>query len=552
MEVGSLYYDLNIDDKNLRAQLDSADKAVKGFGANASQYWDGATQASKRFMLGVAAAGAAVVAFGVTSVKAFEDSQNRIAQTNAVLKSTGEIAGITADAVTKLATSLEKQTKFSDEDVRSVENLLLTFTSIGKDIFPQATKTVLDMATALGEDTKSASIQLGKALQDPVLGVTALRRVGVNFNSAQQEVIKNLVDTGKSAEAQRLIMAELSKEFGGSAAAAGDTFAGKIEKMKNQFNNLQEAVGQMLVVAAGPLMDWIGNWISKVQEAGGLTEYLRGVFERNKGTIEFLAGAILGGLVPAVVALALAFGGLLLELAPFMIIGGLLFYLWNNNQILFWGLVGALTALGIVLATILLPPLIATAIAAVVAAAPFILLGLAIAAVGAAIAIAAVLIIQNFDAVKNFVGGVVGAIIGFFERIPGYLMSLGSTLIDIILWPYKTAFNAIADVWNNTVGKLSFHLPDWVPGLGGKGFNMPKIPKFDTGVQNFQGGLAYVHQGEMLVNMPPGTDVVPKSQVGGMGNTINIGVVQDRSDADYILRRIDRNNFNRSIGVSPI
>ncbi len=552
MEVGSLYYDLNIDDKNLRSQLDSADKAVKGFGDHVGQYWDGATQASKRFMLGVAAAGAAVVAFGVSSVKAFEDSQNRIAQTNAVLKSTGQIAGVTADAVTKLATSLEKQTKFSDEDVRSVENLLLTFTSIGKDIFPQATKTVLDMATALGEDTKSASIQLGKALQDPVLGVTALRRVGVNFNSAQQEVIKNLVDTGKSAEAQRLIMAELTKEFGGSAVAAGNTFSGELAKMKNQFDNVQEAVGQFLTQAAAPLVGWMADWIAKVQDAGGLMAYLGQKFDENKGKIEFLAGAILGALVPAVVSLALAFGGLLLELAPFMIIGGLLFYLWENNRMLFWGLVGALTALGIVLATILLPPLIATAAAAVVAAAPFILMGLAIAAVGVAIGIAAYLIITHFTEVKNFVETVVGAIIGFFERIPGYLMSLGGTIVDAITWPYRTAFNAIADLWNNTVGKLSFKAPDWVPGLGGKGFSMPKIPKFDTGVTNFQGGLAYVHAGEMLVNLPPGTDVVPKGQVGGAGNTINIGVIQDRSDADYILRRLDRNNFNRSIGVSPI
>jgi phage-related minor tail protein len=189
-EVGSLYYDLNIDDKNLKKQLDDADKSVKGFGDHVSQYWGNSVDASKKFMLGVTAAAAATVAFGVSSVKAFEESQNVIAQTNAVLKSTGNIAGVTADQVTKLASALEKQTKFSDEDVRSVENLLLTFTSIKADIFPQATKTVLDMATALGEDTKSASIQLGKALQDPINGITALRRVGVNFSDKQKEVIQ--------------------------------------------------------------------------------------------------------------------------------------------------------------------------------------------------------------------------------------------------------------------------------------------------------------------------------------------------------------------------
>lgn len=548
--VGSLHYDLNIDDKNLKGQLDAADRQVAGFSDRVSQSWDKSVRASKAFMVGVAAAGAATVAFGVASVKAFEESQNAIAQTEAVLKSTGNAAGVTAEQVTKLATSLQKQTKFSDEDVRSAENLLLTFTSIGKDIFPDATKTVLDMSTALGQDLKSSSVQLGKALQDPINGITALRRVGVNFTDDQQAVIAKLVETGKTAEAQRLIIAELNKEFGGSAAAAGDTFAGKIEKLKNQFNDLQEDVGQFLIEALGPLVSTFDAWVQKVTEAGGLMEYLKGVFDRNKGTIELVAGAIAGALVPAVVALAVAFASVLIELAPFMLIGAALFYLWNNNQMLFWGLVGALTALGIVLATILLPPLIATAVAAVVAAAPFILLGLAIAAVGVAIGIAAYLIITHFQQVKDFIGGVVDAIIGFFTRIPGYLMSLGGTIVDAIVWPYKTAFNLIADLWNNTVGKLSFKAPDWVPGIGGKGFSMPKIPKFDTGVTNFQGGLAYVHAGEMLVNLPPGTDVVPKNQGGG--NTINIGVVQDRSDADYILRRLDRNNFNRSIGVSPV
>jgi hypothetical protein len=265
---------------NIKAVITADDKAssvLKGFGDNVSNLGGFIETGLKAAAIGLAAAGAAATAFGVSSIKAFTESQDLIAQTNAVLKSTGGIAGVTAAEVTKLASALEKQTKFSDEDVRSVENLLLTFTSVGKDIFPQATATVLDMAQALGEDTKSAAIQLGKALQDPVLGVTALRRVGVNFNSAQQEVIKNLVDTGKSAEAQQLIMKELTKEFGGSAQAAGGTFAGQLARLKNQFNNVQEAIGEMLVKALNPLTDIMSkiDWqrvtevsTQKLKEAG--------------------------------------------------------------------------------------------------------------------------------------------------------------------------------------------------------------------------------------------------------------------------------------------
>lgn len=201
---------------------------------------------------GLAVGAAAATAFGVVSVKAYSESEDKLAQLNAVLKSTGGVAGWTADQAVELSKSLQEVTKFSDEDVLSVENLLLTFTKIGKDIMPQATETVLNMATALGEDTKSASIQLGKALQDPILGVTALRRVGVNFSEDQKKVIENLVNTGRSAEAQQMILKELNTEFGNSARAAGDTFSGKLAKLKNSLNDVQETLGMTIVKYLAP------------------------------------------------------------------------------------------------------------------------------------------------------------------------------------------------------------------------------------------------------------------------------------------------------------
>jgi hypothetical protein len=259
---------------------DNASKTLASFGGNVADI-------AKKAAVAIAAVGAAVTAFGISSVKAFEDSQDRIAQTNAVLKSTGQVAGVTADQVTKLATALQKTTKFSDEDVRSVENLLLTFTSIGKDIFPQATKTVLDMSTALGEDTKSASIQLGKALQDPINGITALRRVGVNFSDDQKKVIQDLVDTGHTAEAQRKILAELNKEFGGSAEAAAGTFSGAMARLKNSINDVQESFGKVIVERLTPFttkaleavaaVDWtkvINRTVSAIKDFYGELQHL--------------------------------------------------------------------------------------------------------------------------------------------------------------------------------------------------------------------------------------------------------------------------------------
>lgn len=323
-EVRSLYYDLNIDDSNLKKQLDDADKSVKGFGDKLGAAWGKSVEASKTLLLGFTALGAGAVAFGVSAVKSFQESQNVMAQTEAVLKSTGNAAGVTAEQVTKLASALERQTKFSDEDIQSAENLLLTFTSISKDIFPDATKIVLDMSQALGQDLKSSSIQLGKALQDPIVGVTALRRVGVNFSEAQQQVIADLVNTGQKAKAQALIMKELQTEFGGSAEAAGNTFAGQLAKLNNQFDNVKEAIGGMLAQVAVPFLTALMDWFNGIGGVEGVMDLLRRTFDKVKPYFPIIAGAIMGALLPAFIALGVSIWTALAPLLPFIAAGAAL------------------------------------------------------------------------------------------------------------------------------------------------------------------------------------------------------------------------------------
>lgn len=82
-----------------------------------------------------------------------------------------------------------------------------------------------------------------------------------------------------------------------------------------------------------------------------------------------------------------------------------------------------------------------------------------------------------FDKVKD----AAVAVWDFIKGLPDKFMGIGGAIKDAVLWPYKTAFNAIARLWNDTVGKLSFSVPDWVPGIGGKGFTMPRLPEFHTG-----------------------------------------------------------------------
>src|SRR5262245_27315337 len=140
--------------------------------------------ASGWFLGGAGLAAGVKAAFGE-----MENAQKVSAQTAAVLKSTGGVAGVTAKQVDTLATSLMNLSGVDDEAIKSAENLLLTFTNIQKDAFAPATKAALDMSVALGEDLQTAALQVGKALQDPVRGITALRRTGVEFTAGQQRMI---------------------------------------------------------------------------------------------------------------------------------------------------------------------------------------------------------------------------------------------------------------------------------------------------------------------------------------------------------------------------
>jgi len=214
-------------------------------------------------------AGAGVLALGgilATSVKEAMASQKAVAQLEAVLKSTGKAAGLSKKQLLDMAGGFQRLTTFSDEAVLSAESVLLTFTKIRGPQVQQATQAVLDMSTALGTDLQSAALQVGKALNDPAQGLTALRRAGVSFSGDQVRVIKRLQETGDVAGAQKLILQELSKEFGGSAAAAANTFGGRMAQLKNSLSEVQETIGMALLPILQSLAEKLAGFLTAHQE----------------------------------------------------------------------------------------------------------------------------------------------------------------------------------------------------------------------------------------------------------------------------------------------
>ena len=165
------------------------------------------------------------------------------AQLNATLKSTKGVAGQSADMLNRHAAALSKVSTFDDDVITGAQSLLLTFTKIGGETFPQATQAVLNVATAMNTDLKSAAIQVGKALNDPIAGVSALARSGIQFSDAQKDVIAKLVETNKLAEAQTIILGELETQFGDSAKAARNTFGGALQGLANDIGNALTVTG---------------------------------------------------------------------------------------------------------------------------------------------------------------------------------------------------------------------------------------------------------------------------------------------------------------------
>jgi len=203
----------------------------------------------------------AVTDFVSGSIKEATAWNSVYAQTEAVIKSTGEAAGLTASEMADMAVAMSASSGaslFSDDAILGAQNVLATFTNIKGENFGSATQSILDMSQALGIDLDSAAMQVGKALNDPIAGLSALSRSGVQFTADQEAMIKAMVEAGNVAGAQEIMMKELNTQFGGSASAAVDTYAGKQIILQEKFAGIQQTLGEALM----PILMEFGTFMS--------------------------------------------------------------------------------------------------------------------------------------------------------------------------------------------------------------------------------------------------------------------------------------------------
>ena len=417
----------------------------------------------------------------------------RIAQINESMDLFGDATDKVNARLIEYANITARATGVDQNQIKATQAKLLTFGELAKTAdeaggaFDRATAAAVDMAAAGFGEASMNAVQLGKALQDPIKGITALAKSGVTFTEQEKDKIATLVESNQMLEAQDMILKAIEKQVGGTAEAT----ANDSDKMKVAFSQLSESIGILLLPAFAALT----SIMLKVAD-----------FAREHSTLIVILGGVIGGL------------------AATILIANAAMKAYQAIQIL----IAAKTAI-VTAAT--------AAWNAVLYANPIGLVVIAIAALVAALVLAynkSETFRKGVDAMFNFIKKAVGASV---DLIKGYL--------NFVMGFYKNIFNGIAKVWNSTIGKLSFKVPDWVPGLGGKGFSVPQIPMLA------EGGIVTGPTLAVVGEAGPEA-VIPLSKMNQMGNvTININAnVADERLGDVIVNALRQ--YNRRSGPANI
>lgn len=245
--LGTLTLDLIAKIGGFTGPMDQAGRSAK---KTSKEMTDAAREASLAWSALAGAAAGVVGAFSVASifgrfVTETKNAEQEQAQLGAVLRSTGESAGFNRDQLNSMADALEKATTFSGGDINQAQTTLLAFTGIVGNQFNRALQSAADMAARTGTTVKDAAETIGRALDVPSQGLTALSKQGFRFTDEQKKLAAALESTGDVAGAQQIILASLEESYGGAAAAARDTFGGSLDALQNTISGLLTGEGSL-------------------------------------------------------------------------------------------------------------------------------------------------------------------------------------------------------------------------------------------------------------------------------------------------------------------
>jgi hypothetical protein len=395
-----------------------------------------------------------------------------------------------AQAQELLAKAIKNNTKATDAQIKANEDWISTqgkLLGVTDDELRPALSKLITQTKSVAEAQKGASLamDIAAATGKPLSSVTdALAKAYGGNTKALAKLspeLKGLIKDGMTTEEA---FAKLSDTFGGAATTKANTAQGQFERLKVSLAETKETIGAALLPVIEKILPYLqkfGDWASE-------------------NTTAFL---VIGGVIAGIASAILLVNGAMA--------------VWSATTTAF-------TA-------------IQTAFNAVLAMNPITLIVIGIGLLVAALVVAYKkfegfrnVVDSVFGFIKNAVSGSIGVIKGYFEGLLGF---------------YKGMFNGVATLWNNTFGKLSFKVPGWVPGIGGKGFDVPNIPMLANG------GIVTSATLAMIGESGPEA-VIPLSKAGqfGMGGDTNVNIHVNGGDPNAVVDALRR--YMRQNGAIPI
>jgi len=516
-----------------------ATKALKGLGMVEDK---ASGTGSKLTGLGkgiVAAVGTgAILKFGTDSFKAAEESAVATARLEQVFSSMGDTTGEAARAAEDYASALSAKIAVDDEAIMAAQAQLATFGKVSDEtarsagIFDRATAAAADLAAAGFGSLDANSVQLGKALQDPVKGLAALGKSGVTFTKAQKDQIAAMVEANDTLGAQKIVLQAVESQVGGTAAKTATSTA----KMSIKFGELQETIGSKLLPVVNSVVE---------------------VFTKYMGLIIPLGAAILG-VVVAVKAYQAATTAVKVAQEAWNVVQVAFNVIMSANPIMLVVIAIAALVAAVVLAYMKVGwfrdavdkafRAVATAFGFVTTAAKKVFdwlkqnWPLILAVLTGPFGLAALAIVRNWDSIKagatamfEWVKGKFDALVGAIQDVLGVLSGVMASIVDVIKMPIaaagemfsavkgkfdeligflgglvsrvagpigrvvsamKNPINAFIRAWNQIELKIpSVDIP-LVGKVGGSTIGLPTIPQLARGGFVARTGLALVHEGE--------------------------------------------------------
>jgi hypothetical protein len=465
---------------------------------------------------GLAIAGLAIA--GADAVKAFMEDDKAAQLLATSLRNTTGATDAQVASVEKFITKTSIAAAVADDELRPAFDKLVRGTgdvTKAQDLMNLA----LDISAGTGKDLGAVSDALSKAFNGQLGPLKKL-----------DPALASLIENGASTDE---VFAALGQTFKGAASTSANTASGKMKSFSIQMGEFKESVGAAvfpIVEKLLPAFQAMGTWISN-----------------NVGLVVTL-GAVIGGIAAAVLLTNAAITAWNALTAITAAVNAVL----ATSFSALWVATGAIVILGIIAALIALQV-------------KFDIFGKAIDgikvgfnAVWGAIKYVFNWAKDNWPLLLAIITGPFGMAIAFVVKFKDDIMGVFSLIYsgikatmgfvaDVISAPFKAAFRAVASLWNNTIGKLSFSVPSWVPGIGGKGFDVPDIPMLA------EGGIVTGPTLAMIGEAGPEA-VIPLSKMGGMGGGITVNVNGGISTSQEISQAIVRalQNYVYQSGPVPI